>query len=344
MSNSTPPDRRPPRLRDDEPIALLVTFLVFGALFAWVVGQGRSGFDLASFWPMLTGSSPQTTAPSPGPTVAPSVVPAPSPAASVPAVPGTQQGGLGASPVPSPASDSVDLSESGTVTVEGATPSPSPQPGVVPVPAPVPGSPGTSGSGTTQNLNPTAPGKPIAFADVPETYWAYPFISTLSAQGIIGGFPDGTFKPDQPVTRAQFAVQIQKAFTKPSQLPPKAFSDVPPGSKWSIAVDQAVKAGFMSGYPEGYFGPEQQVTRTEAVISVVRGLGLQPPADPEAILQPYTDKQQIPSWARARIATAIQQGIFSGDPDTKQLAPNQPASRADIAALVYKALEVDKPR
>jgi hypothetical protein len=182
-------------------------------------------------------------------------------------------------------------------------------------------------------------GKVIVFPDVPNNYWAAPFIAALSARGIIGGFPDGTFRPNQPVTRAQYAVQLQKAFAKPDRRPPKQFTDVPATSRWATAVDQAVKANFMSGYPEGDFRPEQQVSRTEAVASMVQGLGLQEPADPEAILQPYSDRNQVPSWARGRVAAAIQAGLFSGDPDTQLLQPIQPASRADIAALVFKGLE-----
>jgi hypothetical protein len=161
----------------------------------------------------------------------------------------------------------------------------------------------------------------------------------LTARGVISGFPDGKFKPNQPVTRAEYASQLQKAFAKPDRLPPLTFTDVPPGDKWSASVDGAVKANFMSGYPDGTFRPEQKVSRTEAVVSVARGLELKVPADPEAVLRQYTDWQQVPVWARDRIAAAIQTGVFSGDPDTRLLNPSQSASRADTAALVYKGLQ-----
>ncbi len=311
MSNSTPPDRRRPHLRDDEPIALFVAFLVFGSIFWWALSQGRNGFDLGSLASRITGSTSQT------PPISTSPLP-------------TQ-------PVPSP---SVSPQPTGDANLE-ATVEPSPQPTVSPSIAVRP----PTNQATSETLNPkplppvTRPA--IAFPDVPQNYWAYPFIAGLSARGILGGFPGGNFQPNKPVTRAEFAVQLQKAFTKPNQLPPRQFTDVPAGDKWATSVDQAVKANFMSGYPDGTFRPNQEVSRTESVISIARGLGLNSPADAEAILQTYQDQQQIPAWARSKMAAAIQSGVFPSDPTTPQaLGPNQPATRADIAALIYKSLEL----
>jgi len=322
MTNSTPPDQRPPRLRDDEPIALLVTFLAFGTIFWWALSQRQGTWDLSSLLPGLSSS--------PSPTV---------------------------SPIPSTTPSDSALSNQDTTTVAPTNPSPSPQPTVGNVlpesqitPTPQPTVSPTNPTATV--ITPTTPtptkpsnpavGKGIVFPDVPSNYWAAPFITALSARGIIGGFPDGTFRPNQPVTRAQYAVQLQKAFTKPDRRPTKQFTDVPANSLWATAVDQAVKANFMSGYPEGDFRPEQEVSRVEAVASMVQGLSLKQPADPEAILQAYADREKVPGWARDRVAAAIQAGIFSGDPDTQLLNPTQPATRADIAALVFKSLELSE--
>lgn len=322
MSNSLPPDQRPPRLRDDEPIALLVTFLTFGAIFWWALSQGRATWDLSSFFPVVTGSPAPTAAPSPQPTASP-------PTSIAPGVPGTPTT-VPASPAPAP------QPTVGVVSPEGIVASPAPVP-TLPTPptaiAPAPSVP------PRPVPPPPLSGKAKTFPDVPTNYWAAPFITALSARGIIDGFPDGTFRPNQPVTRAQYAVQLQKAFTKPDRRPPKQFTDVPPNSRWATAVDQAVKANFMTGYPEGDFRPEQEVSRVEAVTSMVQGLGLKQPADPEAILQPFADQGQVPSWARGRVAAAIQAGLFSGDPESQLLKPTLSATRADIAALVFRGVE-----
>ncbi len=388
MSDSLPPDHRPPRLRDDEPIALLLAFLVFGAIVTWVLGQGRDRVDLTGVLSQWTGALTTAASPSPSPNPVESAIAAltgtpnlGTPNLGTPGLGTLPTGGLGGTssgatataptaPVPSPGG-AIAVPPSGAVTGAVTVPSPQPQPSpgatsapTVPSPAPsgspVPSPPSpTSGlpaspspsfpslgqANPTPSLSPSASPKPgaIAFADVPQTYWAAPFIIALAERGVISGFEDGSFKPNQPVTRAQFAVQLQKAFTKPDRQPPVPFSDVPPGSYWSTAVDKAVKANFMRGYPEGDFRPEQPVSRAEAVTSLVQGLGIPEPADPEAILQPYRDRAQVPSWARGRVAAAIQQQLFSGDPDTQLLQPNQPATRADIAALVYKGLAVGQP-
>ena len=67
------------------------------------------------------------------------------------------------------------------------------------------------------------------FPDVEQSYWAADFIRALTQRDIINGFPDGTFKPDAPVTRAQFATMLQVAFQKPEQLSAIEFADIPSG-------------------------------------------------------------------------------------------------------------------
>lgn len=303
MSNSSPPGQRPPHLRDDEPIALLVAFLAFGAIFFWALTQGRQGFDF-SRWLNQPNQTNQT---------ATNLLPwlqSPSPSATATIVPPTIQ----VSPTVTP---TATTSPEALATTPTLTPTPAPTQTIVPAVPP--------------------PQAAIAFPDVPTSYWAYPSIAALSARGIIGGFPDGRFRPNEPVTRGQFAIQLQKAFTKADQLPPKKFPDV--SANYATAVDKAVKSNFMTGYPDGTFRPEQQVSRVEAVSSMVKGLGTQVPADPEAVLRAYPDNAEIPSWARGSMAAAIQAGLLPGDPTNQSLKPNQAATRADVAALVYKGME-----
>ena len=339
MSNSLPPDQRRRILREDEAIALFVALLTFGGIFGWAVSQSGQRFNVSDWWSGISSTitqQPLVTTPSSGASPSVGQVPSPAPLPQPSPLTGeTITGDLGvsgetlSSPQPSP-SATVGTAES-TATV---SPSPTLSPSISPSPSP---------QATALKPSPslTNPGTPLAFQDVPQDFWAAKYIGALSAVGVIGGFPDGTFRPNQPVTRAEYAVQLQKAFTKPNQLPPKAFSDVPAGSKWSVAVDGAVKANFMSGYPEGTFLPEQQVLRVEAVASMVKGMGLPLPPDPEAVLQAYSDGNKVPGWARSWVAAAINAGLISGDPDTREITPNKPATRADIAALIYKGLEVN---
>ncbi|MGB7484687.1 MAG: S-layer homology domain-containing protein, partial [Phormidesmis sp.] len=66
----------------------------------------------------------------------------------------------------------------------------------------------------------------IEFSDIPADYWANPYLLGLSELGIISGFPDGTFRPSQPVTRAEFAAILNKAFPQPLGSSALSFDDV----------------------------------------------------------------------------------------------------------------------
>ncbi len=326
MSNSSPPEQRPPHLRDDEPIALLIAALSFGAIFFWVLNQNQERFSLGNFLKGTGNSAPQ-------------IITTPLPQSTEPEISDVQKDLRLEDSAQLPASTEPEMRDAKkNLPLENPARPPASVVGIVIAPkAPVASlpTPAIAPSPTSQ-LTPTQPRTPLTFPDVPKGYWAYSFITALSAQGIIGGFPDGTFKPDQPVSRADFATQVQKAYAKPNTLPPIAFTDVPVEDPRAMAIDQAVKANFMSGYPDKTFRPTQKVSRAEAAISMARGLALPIPPDPEAILQAYQDQDQVPSWARSLMAASIQAGLFSGDPDTKQLKPNQSASRSDIAALVFK--------
>jgi parallel beta-helix repeat protein len=96
----------------------------------------------------------------------------------------------------------------------------------------------------------------FTFADV-QGYWAQPYIEALAAKEIIAGFPDGSFKPNEPVTRAQFAAIVSKAFTPAPQREAVNFEDVS-SNFWAYqAIQTASKGGFVAGYPGGVFQPQQ---------------------------------------------------------------------------------------
>jgi hypothetical protein len=175
------------------------------------------------------------------------------------------------------------------------------------------------------------------FSDVPETYWAYPFINELSKRNMTTGFQDGTFRPDQPVTRAEYATLISKVLPN-AQRQPIPFSDVPAGFWGAPAIDEAVKAGFLKGYPNETFQPRQQITKLQVLLSLVNGFKLAEPANPNASLQPFNDRDQIPAWARSAMAAATQSGVVVNYPNVGQLGPDRQVTRGEVAAMLYQAL------
>ena len=176
------------------------------------------------------------------------------------------------------------------------------------------------------------------FSDVGSGYWANPFIQRLSDENIIAGFPDGTFKPNQPVTRAQFAAIVKQAFNKSPVRQYTGFNDISSGY-WAIsAIQEAYTTGFMTGYPGGLFRPEEQIPKVQVLVSLSSGLRLDATGSTNNILERYRDSSQIPNYAKTGVAAATQKGIVVNYPNINFLNPNQTATRADVAAFVYQAL------
>ncbi|MBH8573144.1 DUF1565 domain-containing protein [Nostocaceae cyanobacterium CENA369] len=180
------------------------------------------------------------------------------------------------------------------------------------------------------------PGGPVAFKDVPANYWAKSYIEALASQNIIAGFPDGSFKPNDPVTRAQFATIVTKALTPPVKRSATEFKDVKSNFWAYAAIKSAYQSQFVSGYPDGTFKPQQQIPRVQALVALANGLGLT--ANNQNVISFYTDAAQIPNYAIAPVAAATTRQLVINYPAPKQLNPNREATRAEVAAFVYQAL------
>jgi parallel beta-helix repeat protein len=187
-------------------------------------------------------------------------------------------------------------------------------------------------------IAPTAPPTAGAFKDVPANYWAKGFIEELAKRDIISGFPDGTFKPDAPVTRAEFAALINKAYTPKAVQPAVNFSDVP-SSFWGFsAIKTASEGGFMAGYPGGVFRPQENIPRVQIVVAIANGIGYgRQPADLN-LLTKLTDGASVPDYAKNSVAAASQRSILVNYPTNANFAPNRQATRAEVAAMIYQSL------
>ena len=195
-------------------------------------------------------------------------------------------------------------------------------------------------AGATFPLVATAPAaaQSTQFVDVGNGYWAQPYIETLAAEQIIAGFPDGSFKPDQPVTRAQFAAIVRQAFDQARTRSAPNFGDVPTSYWATEAIADAYGQGFMSGYPDSTFQPEQQIPRVQVVVALANGLGMSASSSDNQALGVYRDAGQIPDYAQGPVAAATENEIVVSYPDVNRLQPGQTATRADVAAFIYQAL------
>ncbi|MEO0394562.1 MAG: S-layer homology domain-containing protein [Cyanobacteria bacterium P01_A01_bin.137] len=174
------------------------------------------------------------------------------------------------------------------------------------------------------------------FSDVSSNYWASQFITSLATRDIIAGFPDGTFRPDEPVTRAQYAAMVRKAFNTANIRSSTTFVDVSADFWAATAINDAYRMGFLSGYPNNVFQPNQNIPRAQVLVSLANGLNYQ--ATTVASANIYSDSQAIPNYATASIAAATEQRLVVNYPDVQVLQPNQTATRADVAAFIYQAL------
>jgi parallel beta-helix repeat protein len=186
------------------------------------------------------------------------------------------------------------------------------------------------------DVEPPLSGGQVGFKDVPTGYWAKTYIEALAAKNIIAGFPDNTFKPNEPVTRAQFAAIVTKAFQPQSQRPATNFTDVNRNFWGYNAILSAYQGGFVSGYPNRTFRPQQEIPRVQALVSLANGLRLS--VDNQNVLSFYSDASQIPNYAIAPVAAATARQLVVNYPTPQQLNPNRPATRAEVAAFVYQAL------
>jgi parallel beta-helix repeat protein len=167
-------------------------------------------------------------------------------------------------------------------------------------------------------------------------HWAQAQIEALVKRGVISGFPGNVFRPNDPVTRVQYASIISRAFNPSPKRPAIAFTDIN-SSYWGFPfIQTAVRGVFMSGYPEGNFIPDQQIPRVQVFVALSSGLGYGN-GDP-AVLSRYQDAGAIPFWAKGWVAAATQRRVVVNYPNLALFNPNQVATRGEVAAIVYQAL------
>ncbi|MGB3613091.1 MAG: S-layer homology domain-containing protein [Elainellaceae cyanobacterium] len=181
------------------------------------------------------------------------------------------------------------------------------------------------------------------FSDVTR-HWANQHILALAQRRIINGYPDGTFRPNVGLTRAEFAALMTQVFPQLTDRQASAtFSDVSELFWAKGAIEWVSQRGLFSGFEDGTFRPQEALSRLQAIIVLEAGLGAsQPPKglQPEQVAQQFSDAADIPSWAQRAIAAAIDRQLLELLATPRPLRPNQPITRAEAAALICRALQV----
>jgi uncharacterized membrane protein len=179
------------------------------------------------------------------------------------------------------------------------------------------------------------------FSDI-QNHWARTSILAAAQRNILKGYPDGTFRPAAPVTRAEFAAIIASGLPKqPASRPAVTFVDVPANHWAAKAIAEAYQSNYLSGYPNRIFQPNQHIPRVQALVALASGLNYKATVDPTTTLKKYYDDLgQIPSYATNAIAAVTEKNIVVNYPDIKRLQPNQNATRGEIAAFICRVLQI----
>lgn len=169
---------------------------------------------------------------------------------------------------------------------------------------------------------------PSGFVDVPEDHWASSQITDFVDKGYLNGYDDNTFRPNSSISRAEFVKLVNKVFgfTEGTEV---KFTDV---SKEFWAYDEiaiAVKEGYIDGYPENIFKPNEPITREEAakVISQIMKLS------GDGVLS-FDDTDDIADWAKPHIDALSDNGILEGSEN--MFMPKKHMSRAETVMMLSR--------
>lgn len=164
-------------------------------------------------------------------------------------------------------------------------------------------------------------------------HWAESVITQWQSKGLIQCYEDGTFKPGNTITRAEFVTLMNnaKGFWSEGSI---NFSDVKNGSWFYSAVARAVAAGYVKGYSDGSFKPGNTITRAEAAVMIANAARL---SANEAGAYRFTDVGSIPAWARGSVGAVVAAGYMTGYPDGSFYA-NASISRAEAVSSLNRML------
>ncbi|MGI6550383.1 MAG: S-layer homology domain-containing protein [Syntrophomonadales bacterium] len=154
------------------------------------------------------------------------------------------------------------------------------------------------------------------------------------ALDVIKGYPDGTFKPDKTITRAEYVTIINKAFQFEKSAA-SGFTDVKTTDWYADQLSRAKEAGYLAGYEDGTARPNNNINRQEAAVMISQVVKSNTPTTSDS-LSSFQDSHTISNWARESIVSIIQSGIMSGYPD-QTFKPQRFITRAEAAAVICRA-------
>lgn len=170
------------------------------------------------------------------------------------------------------------------------------------------------------------------YSDI-NSHWNKSNIIKWQNNAIISGYEDGTFKPNNAITRGEFSVILSRVFQIPgANKSDKAFSDVAKDAWYAQAVYQMRQAGILGGYEDGTFLPTKNITRQEAATALAKAFEIT--GSSTDALDDFQDGASVDQWARSSVAALIQEGYMSGSNNSINAKNN--ITRAELVMLIEK--------
>lgn len=170
-------------------------------------------------------------------------------------------------------------------------------------------------------------------------HWAGANIEALVQAGIVSGYPDGTFKPNNQISRAEFSTMLVKSLKLQMKTPTNpSFADVSSHDWYYSVAETAAAAGLVTGY-QGKFWPNTPITREQIITMLIRALGLNTQADAKQNDPlPFRDASGISTWARGYVLVGKELGLVGGYPDGT-FRGSSFATRAEASVMMVKFLQ-----
>ncbi|MGG1516407.1 S-layer homology domain-containing protein [Paenibacillus oryzisoli] len=191
-----------------------------------------------------------------------------------------------------------------------------------------------------QSPNQPLPEQEVVWLQDIQGHWAENIIHEAVKKGLISGYENLTFRPDQPVTREELLVLLTRAL-KPEQTGEASttFADEASVSSWARqAMTLAAQAHWVTGYEDGTIRPQAPITRTEMAVLLMRASGNTAAAKRNTSSPPpFADDKLIPVWAKPAIYEALQAGLLEGGSGDR-FNPDSAATRAEAVAVLLRLM------
>jgi N-acetylneuraminic acid mutarotase/transcription elongation GreA/GreB family factor len=184
---------------------------------------------------------------------------------------------------------------------------------------------------------------PLEFADAVE-HWAQEAVNDMGSRMVVGGFEDGTFKPDEKMTRAEFASIVVRGLGLKLEKGKVSFSDVQSSEWYADAVATAADYGLINGYADGAFRPQDNITREQAMTILAKAMAISGlkerliASGAGETANAFVDADSIAEWAKAGVSETVEAGIVSGRVGNV-LDPKADVSRAEVSVMVRNLLQ-----